>query len=207
MRTLLLILVAVIAYCLGGLNGAIITSRLVFRKDVRSYGSHNAGLTNFLRTFGAGSVAGVIVIDVLKSLIAVILGGALMNIVGEKDVGQIFAAFCLVLGHVMPVLYRFRGGKGVLCAGTFILVFDWRIGLICWAVFVLVVVLSKYVSVASMISSLTAPIIMPLFGYGGLEVLLTLLVVVLVVIKHAENILRLIGGTENTLSFGPSAKK
>ncbi len=207
MRTLLLILIAIIAYCLGGLNGAIITSRFVFHKDVRSFGSHNAGLTNFLRTFGPGSVAMVLAIDVLKSLIAVLLGGALLNIVGEKSIGQIFAAFCLMMGHILPVLYQFKGGKGVLCAGTFILVMDWRVGLICWAVFILVVILSRYVSVASMLSCLVAPIVMALFDYSGLEVLLVLLCALLVVIRHVENILRLIGGTENQLSFGPAAKK
>lgn len=207
MRTLLLILIAIVAYCLGGLNGAIITSRFVFHKDVRSYGSHNAGLTNFLRTFGPGSVAMVLGIDVIKSVIAVLLGGALLNIVGEKEIGQIFAAFCLMMGHILPVLYQFKGGKGVLCAGTFILVMDWRVGLICWAVFILVVILSRYVSVASMLSCLVAPIIMPMFDYSGLEVLLVLLCALLVVIRHGENILRLIGGTENQLSFGPAAKK
>lgn len=207
MRTLLLILIAIIAYCLGGLNGAIITSRFVFHKDVRAFGSHNAGLTNFLRTFGPGSVALVLAIDILKSLIAVIIGGALLNIVGEKTVGQLFAGFCLMMGHILPVLYQFKGGKGVLCAGTLILLVDWRVGLICWAVFVVVVILSRYVSVASMISCLCGPIFMAVFGHSGLHVLLTFLCALLVVIRHAENALRLIGGTENRLSFGPPAKK
>lgn len=207
MRTLLLILTAVIAYCLGGLNGAIITSRFVFNKDVRAFGSHNAGLTNFLRTFGSHSVFMVIAIDVLKSVIAVLLGGALLNIVGEKTVGQLFAGFCLMMGHILPVLYQFKGGKGVLCAGTLILLVDWKVGLICWAVFIVVAVFTKYVSLASMLACLSAPIVMAIFGFEPLEILLILLCALLVVVRHAENIVRLIGGTENRLSFGPSAKK
>ena len=145
--------------------------------------------------------------NVVDLAVAVILGGALLNFVGEKNIGQIFAAFCLMMGHILPAVYQFKGGKGVLCAGTFIMILDWRVGLICWAVFVVVVILSRYVSVGSMICCLVAPIVMALMDYSGLEVLLVLLCALLVVIRHAENILRLIGGTENQLSFGPSAKK
>lgn len=208
MTTLLLILVAIIAYLCGGLNGAIITSRFMYHKDVRAYGSHNAGLTNFHRTFGVKGVAAVLAVDVLKSVVAVLLGGALMSIVDEKLIGQIFAGFCLILGHIMPVTYQFKGGKGVLCAGTMILLVDWRVGLICWAAFIIVVIFTHYVSLASMIACLLAPIVMPMFGYTALQIVLVLLCALLVVIKHAENILRLIGGTENKLQFGgPGQKK
>ena len=202
MRTLLLIIIAIVAYFCGGLNGAIISSRFIFHDDVRKHGSGNAGLTNFHRTYGTKGAAMVIAIDVLKSVIAVLVGGWLLGTVGEKSVGQIFAGFCLILGHIAPVLYGFRGGKGVLCAGTMILIVDPVAGLCCWAVFILVVIATRYVSRASMMACLLGPVCLAIFKHSGLEVLLTLLAALLVVIKHAENILRLIGGTESRLSFG-----
>ena len=202
MRTLLLIIIAIVAYFCGGLNGAIISSRFIFHDDVRKHGSGNAGLTNFHRTYGTKGAAMVIAIDVLKSVIAVLVGGWLLGTVGEKSVGQIFAGFCLIFGHIAPVLYGFRGGKGVLCAGTMILIVDPVAGLCCWAVFILVVIATRYVSLASMMACLLGPVFLAIFKHSGLEVLLTLLAALLVVIKHAENILRLIGGTESRLSFG-----
>lgn len=202
MRVLLLILIAVIAYFLGGLNGAIISSRFIFHDDVRRHGSGNAGLTNFHRTYGTKGAAMVLAIDVLKSVIAVLVGGWLLGTVGEKGVGQLFAGFCLILGHVAPVLYGFRGGKGVLCAGTMILIVDPVAGLCCWAVFIIVVICTRYVSLASALACLMGPVFLAVFKHSGLEVVLTLLAALMVVIRHGENILRLIGGTENKLSFG-----
>ena len=207
MRALFLIITAICAYFLGGINGAIITSRFVFRQDIREHGSGNAGLTNFHRTYGVAGIAMVLAIDVLKSVIAVLIGGALMGIVGEKTVGQLFAGFCLMMGHIFPAFYQFRGGKGVLCAGTFLLMVDPVVGLCTWGVFIVLVICTRYVSLASMIGGLMAPVFMAVFKHSGLEVVLTLLCALLVVVKHAENILRLIGGTENKLSFGKSSEE
>jgi len=207
MRVLFLIITAICAYFLGGLNGAIITSRFFFHQDIREHGSGNAGLTNFHRTYGVAGIAMVLAIDVIKSVVAVLIGGALMNIVGEKAVGQIFAGFCLMMGHIFPAFYQFRGGKGVLCAGTLILMVDPVAGLCCWAAFIIVVVCTHYVSLASMIACLLGPVFLAVFKFSGLEVVLTLLCALLVVVKHAENILRLIGGTENKLSFGSKSPK
>ena len=111
----LLAAIAVFSYLLGGLNGAIIASKYVFHRDVRDYGSGNAGLTNFFRTFGAPGLAIVIGTDVLKTVIAVVAGGLIMGTQGAASTGQVFAGFCVMLGHIYPVFYGFRGGKGVLC--------------------------------------------------------------------------------------------
>ena len=202
MRTLILIIIAVIAYFCGGLNGAIISSRYIFHDDVRKHGSGNAGLTNFHRTYGTKGVLMVIAIDVIKSVIAVLIGGWLMAGVGEKGVGQIFAGFCLIMGHIAPVFHGFRGGKGVLCAGTMILIVDPVAGICCWAAFILVVICTRYVSLASMVACLLGPVFLAVFKHSGLEVLLTLLAALLVVVKHSENILRLIAGTESRLVIG-----
>ena len=201
MKVILLILTAVVAYFLGGINGSIISSLSFFHRDVRNYGSGNAGLTNYLRTFGASSLGVVALIDILKSVIAVFIGGWLMHFVDARMVGRLFAGFCLVMGHMYPIYYNFRGGKGVLCAGVLSLMVDWRVGLVCWAAFLIVVIFTRYVSLGSMIGSLCMPVFMWIFNYDTLEGLLALLIALLVVVKHAENIVRLIGGTENRLNL------
>lgn len=202
MIPLLLIVTALIAYFMGGINGAIIISKYVFHKDVRNYGSGNAGLTNFYRTFGAAWAAAVVAVDVLKSVIALLIGGALMSTVGNAFVGKAFAGFCLILGHTWPAMYQFRGGKGALCAGAMVMFLDWRVGLLCWAVFVAIVIFTRYVSLASMTACMCAPLLIWLFGHGGLEGLLVLFCALLVVFNHRSNILRLIQHRESRLNIG-----
>ena len=201
MKVLLLIVIAIIGYIRGGFNGAILTSQYIFHDDIRKHGSGNAGLTNFFRTYGLKGFLWVLGIDVGKTLIAVLLGGWLMNIVGEKSVGQLFAGFCVIMGHVAPVLHLFKGGKGVLCAGIMILMVDPVVGLCCWAIFVIIVLVTRYVSLASCIACLAGAIFMAIFKNGGLEVMLTFLCAIVVVVKHYENILRLVRGEESRIDF------
>ena len=201
MKVFLLLLTAVIAYFLGGLNGAIISSMNFFHRDVRNYGSGNAGLTNYLRTFGTGSVAMVLLIDIAKSVIAIAIGGWLLHFQDAATVGKLFAGFCLIIGHMYPIYYHFQGGKGVLCAGVLAFMVDWRVGVGCLTIFLLIVIFTRYVSLGSMVGALFCPIFLWIFGYSTLEGLLALFSAALIVVKHAENILRLIGGTENKLNF------
>lgn len=201
MKVLFLVIIAVESYILGGLNGAIIASRLMHRKDIREYGSGNAGLTNYYRTFGWPGTVIVIGVDVLKAVIAVLVGGWLMGTLGYAVVGKLFAGFCLILGHMYPIYYRFRGGKGVLSGVIMATLVDWRVGLGCFLVFLLVVIFTRYVSLGSMLGALACPVLLWIFGYDTLEGVLGLLCALLIVIKHAENIVRLIGGTERKLEF------
>ena len=204
MKVLLLILIAAIAYILGSLNGAILSSRLVYHKDIRRYGSGNAGLTNMLRTFGVPGAAMVLLIDVVKSIIATVIGGWLLSIVGAKETGQLFAGFCLIMGHVFPAYYYFKGGKGALCGITLMFVVDWRVGLCCVLAFLIVVVLTRYVSLGSRVGAILSPVFLMAFGHMGLNCVLALLCGLLIIVEHAENILRLIGGTERKLTLGKS---
>ncbi len=197
----LLVIIAIVGYILGGLNGAIITSRFVFHDDVRNHGSGNAGLTNFNRTYGVKGILLVLAIDVVKTLISVLIGGWLLSSADAKTVGQVFGGFCAILGHAAPIMYGFKGGKGVLCAGTMILVVDPVAGICCWGVFILVAICTRYISLSSCIACLMGAVFLVIFGHGGLEVLLTLLCGLLVVIKHAENILRIINGSESRFTF------
>ncbi len=200
--TLFLALTAIAAYLLGGINGAIIASMTIFRKDVRKFGSGNAGLTNFTRTFGVKGAVIVILVDVLKTVIAVALGGWLLGYAGYPMVGRLFAGFCVMLGHVYPVYYRFRGGKAVLCMGTLSFMADWRVGLICWSIFLIIVIFTKYVSLGAIVGCLFMSVCILAFGYSGLEALLALLCALLLIFAHRENISRLRKGTESKLNIG-----
>ena len=204
MTVLLLIVTALIAYTLGGLNGAIIASNVFFHDDVRRHGSGNAGLTNFNRTYGVKGIVLVLAVDVLKTLISALIGGWLLSTVDAKTVGQLFGGFCAILGHAAPVWYGFKGGKGVLCAGTMILLVNPVAGLCCWAVFILVAICTRYISLSSCIACLMGPVFLRIFGGSGLEVLLVLFCALVVFFKHAENILRIINGSESRFTFNKS---
>lgn len=206
MATLLLILIAIIAYVLGSVNGAIIASKYIFHKDIRELGSGNAGLTNFLRNFGPVGVVLLLAIDVLKSVLAVIIGGLLLGIVGYPTLGKFFATFCLALGHNYPVFYNFRGGKGALCTGVAVLLIDWRVALICIAVFLLTIIFTRYVSLGSILSAICFPIYVWAFHYGSMAGVLALLNCLLILWKHRSNIVRLIAGTESKVKFGKKSK-
>ena len=201
MNFLLLLLIAAFSYCMGGINGAIIISLLVYHKDIRRYGSGNAGLTNFYRTFGGPGALLVLAVDVAKSIVAVLIGGWLLSIAGAKETGQLFAGFCLIMGHVFPMYYHFKGGKGALCGIVLMFVVDWRVGLCCLLAFLLIVIFTRYVSLGSMVGAMLSPIFLLAFGHAGLNSVLALLCGLLIVVEHAENILRLIGGTERKLTL------
>lgn len=203
---LFLSITALVAYCLGGINGAIITSVNYFKKDIRNFGSGNAGLTNFSRTFGEEHVILVLFVDIVKTVIAVWFGGWLLGRLGLADIGRLFAGFCSILGHIYPPYYGFRGGKGVLCSAVITFAVDWRVGLICMVIFLIIVIFTKYVSLGSMIGSLCFPLLLWSFSYTGLEGLLGLFCALIVVFAHRENIKRLINGNESKLSIGSKGR-
>ena len=192
---------AIVAYLLGGVNGAIIASTKFFKKDIRQYGSKNAGLTNFYRVLGTKGVLLVLAIDILKSAVSVLLGWWLLGLEGYPMLGKLIAGFFAILGHVFPVYYRFKGGKGILCAGILVLMLDWKVGLISWGVFLLVVLLTRYVSLGSILGTIAFPVSMALFGDPWYEVLVAACCAALMMARHAENIARLFKGKESKLSL------
>jgi glycerol-3-phosphate acyltransferase PlsY len=205
--TLLLALVAVVSYLVGGFNGAIMTSMSFFRKDVRKYGSGNAGLTNFARVFGTNGIVLVLLVDILKAVAAVLFGRALLGSLGYPIVGVLFAGFCAELGHIYPVYYRFHGGKAVLVGAVIILMTDWRVALVCYCVFLVAVIFTKYVSLGSVLGAISFPLTMLLFGFQKLDVWLSLILALLIVFAHRENIVRLLAGKESKLSIGSAPPK
>jgi glycerol-3-phosphate acyltransferase PlsY len=208
MIPLLLILIAAVSYYLGTLNGALLLSKYVFHKDVRRYGSGNAGYTNFIRVFGPKWGMAVIGIDVLKSIIAVLFGSLLMSIPGDgfPVIGKLFAGFCLVLGHIYPVQHQFRGGKGVICCLTTLCLADWRIGIFALTVFGVVLAFSQTMSLASLCACVTGVFATWIFveteqlkGLAGTLVLFTVLVILW---RHRGNIIRLIEHREPKVKWG-----
>lgn len=209
MLTFCLFIIAIVSYLLGAVNGSIIASKYFFKKDIRELGSGNAGLTNFYRNFGTTGIVVVLLIDIIKTAVAVFLGWGLMKIYGHGMVGKLFAGFFVMLGHAFPIYYGFKGGKGVLCGGILVLMLDWRIGLLCWLVFLIAVIFTKYVSLGSIGAGIMCPIGTAIFGGWWLQVVLALMCGLLLVVMHRQNILRLIAGKERKLNLGgrPEAVK
>ena len=128
------VLTVLTGYMLGNLNGAVSMSNLLAKKDVREQGSGNAGLTNFLRMFGPGSALLVVCIDMLKAVVACLVGKYLLAPYGYGFEGVLIGGWAVILGHDFPALLGFHGGKGVLSGVTVALVADWRLGLLALAV-------------------------------------------------------------------------
>ena len=216
MLILLLIIGAVQAYVIGGINGAIIASKYFYRKDIRKFGSGNPGLTNFYRVFGKGGVAIVVLIDVLKTVAPVIIGGWLFARYLPADAfpsgnvgffslnffGSEWAGFFVMMGHCFPLFYEFRGGKGVMAMGTIVFFIDWRIALAAWGMFILLTLVTHYVSLGAIVGVLAYPVMVGLLGFGGgWEILIASACAALLIVRHRENIKRLIKGTESRFSF------
>ena len=199
------LLIAVIAYFCGCFNGAVIVSKYILRDDVRTHGSGNAGLTNFYRTFGGPLTFVVILTDVLKAVVAVWAGIlAAKYLVADEllvvALGKYWAgAFCL-LGHMFPCMFHFKGGKGILSGGTIVWMIDWRIGLVVWVGFLLLFLLTKYVSLGSVWAGASFPFATWYFYPDPVIVLLAFLLGALILWKHRSNIVRLIHGNENKFS-------
>ena len=204
MRNLVLLaLIAVISYFLGGLNGAIIISQVIYRKDIREYGSGNAGMTNMLRTFGVSAALMVVAVDVGKSIVAVFIGNWLFGYAGYQTLGRLFAGFCVMMGHIFPAMYNFKGGKGVLSGAVMLLFVDWRVALVCIGIFAVTVAITRYVSLGSILAAVTFPITMFFMpGHTRIEAAVSLLCALLVIFKHRENIGRLVTGKESKVSVG-----
>lgn len=200
------LLVAVASYFLGCFNGAVIVSKYILRDDVRNHGSGNAGLTNFYRTFGGLLTLIVILTDVLKAVVAIWIGilAAKYWLLDETMVitlGKYWAALFCLLGHMFPCMFRFKGGKGILSGGTIAIMIDWRIAVVVWGGFLLLAVLTRYVSLGSVWAGGSFPFVSWYCYPDPVIVVLAFLIGGLVVWKHRENIGRLIRGAENKFSF------
>lgn len=200
-----LLVIVVISYLLGSLNSAIIISKLKHHEDIRKHGSGNAGMTNMLRTYG--KLDGVLTLlgDMLKVVVAVFIARLLC---GEEG-AYLAGTFC-VIGHIAPAYYGFKGGKGVVAAATTILIIDPQIFLILIVLFVIIVAISRYISLGSIICGIAYPGIVYwriMNATGGHEppkplmLLFPIFIGLLLIFTHRENIKRLMNNKENKFSF------
>ena len=206
---ILALLATVIAYFCGCFNGAVIVSKYILRDDVRNHGSGNAGLTNFYRTFGGPLTFVVILTDVLKAVVAILVGASLFSGIAVDVawvpyftiLGKYWSALFCLLGHMFPCMFHFKGGKGILSGGTIALMMDWRIALVVWGGFLILAILTRYVSLGSVWAGASFPFISWYCYPDPVIVILAFVIGGLVVWKHRGNIRRLLSGTESRFSF------
>ena len=200
MKALAYIISAVFAYFVSGLNPAIIMSKAIYKKDIRTCGSGNPGFTNFKRVFGNKYAWFVFVLDILKGAVISVVAGLLFRAyVGSWALGVAYAGLFSMLGHAFPIYYGFKGGKGFLVCLSTVWFIDWRAGT---AVLVIMLPLTKYMSLSTMSALVAGAVAVAAFG-GGLAVSIMYAVCVLfVIVRHKQNIVRLVQGTESKFSFG-----
>ena len=206
-------LTALISYLLGSVNFAIICSKLFKKDDVRNHGSGNAGMTNVLRTYGIALAIPTLLGDFLKGVVAVMIGNQLFAHFGVIDVsGQFVAGLFVLLGHVFPLFFKFRGGKGAMTSLGIMVIIDYRAFIVVIAVAAVVILVSRYISLASICGAVVYPIITGILMATDGNFLIwneifSIIFAIIVIGKHYQNIGRLIKGTESKLSIGGKKKK
>ena len=187
-----ILVIALNAYLLGNLNGSVCISALVAKDDVRSHGSGNAGLTNYVRNYGAKSALLVIAVDMGKAILACLVGKLILTPYEMSTSGLALGGLCLILGHDFPALLGFRGGKGILSGVTVALLMDWRLGLTVFAIFLVAYLLTGYVSLGSVLSAGSFGFLYALFHWGDVfPVVAGFIMSAVIVWMHRQNIFRL----------------
>ena len=195
--------IILVSYLLGCINGSVMVSHFIIKDDVRKHGSGNAGLTNFYRTYGAKYALIVIGLDMGKTVVACLIGGFMFShLFGDWTLGVLLGGLGCELGHVFPVFFGFKGGKGILSGSMLAILLGWKVALVAWGVFMLLWALTRYVSLGSLAAAVSLPITVYFFlGHNWVYTGLALFMAALVVYCHRENIVRLLHGTENKFKW------
>jgi glycerol-3-phosphate acyltransferase PlsY len=195
-----------VGYLLGSLNTSVIVGK-IYGKDITAHGSKSAGLTNTLRVLGKTAAAFVLVGDILKGVIACLIGlriGVYVQSGQAMECVSLLAAGAgAVAGHNWPIYFGFKGGKGMLTAAAVMVMINWVMTLICLGVFVLIVAASRYVSLGTICAAIVFVVLsfVPAFGNTFFLQIFALLIAAVIIFKHKANIQRLLSGTENKLTF------
>lgn len=207
------IIVTIIAYLLGSISFSVIISKKMAGFDVREKGSGNAGSTNMLRSVGKGAALITLLCDVLKGIIAIVISIVIGNIVKDanKELLLQIAGVAVVLGHTFPVFFQFKGGKGVATSLGILLMSNWQIGLICLVFALVLMALTRIVSLGSCAAAVLFPVLTLFINEhytvltegknGNVYFVYSLILAMIVLYNHRSNIKRLLNGTENKLSF------
>lgn len=206
------IIVAVIAYLIGSINFSIILSKKMAGFDIREKGSGNAGTTNMLRSVGKKAAVITLICDILKGVVSILIAVLAGKIIKNLDNALLvqLAGIFVIIGHTFPVFFKFKGGKGIATALGVLLMINWQIGLICLIFALVLMALTKMVSVGSIAAAILFPIlvafidqnyIVPTSNSNWSYLIFSIIVALLVIFNHRENVQRILNGTENRLSF------
>jgi len=207
------ILMAVIAYCIGSVNFSVILSKKMAGFDVREKGSGNAGTTNMLRSVGKKAAAVTLICDILKGVVSILIAMVLGNLITDtnKELLVQIAGIASIIGHTFPVFFQFKGGKGVATALGVLLISNWQIGLICLVFALVLIILTRMVSLGSCVAAILFPVL-TLFinenytvlteGKSGTTYFIySVILAIIVLFNHRKNIKRILNGNENRISF------
>lgn len=201
------IAIAIISYVIGSINFSVILSKKMAGFDVREKGSGNAGTTNMLRTVGKKAAAITLICDILKGIVSILLAILIGNFFQNLDKSLLvqIAGIGAVLGHTFPVFFKFKGGKGVATAIGIILLTNWQIGLICLIFGIVIIALTRMVSLGSTMAAVLFPILTIFihnnFIENGNYIVFGIILGAFVVFNHRANLKRIMDGTENKISF------
>lgn len=196
------LLLCLLSYLIGNISGGLIVGKLIYGVDIREHGSGNAGMTNAARTLGKKAGAATFIVDFIKGIVAATIGAYFL---GEANAsfGIMLSGIFVVLGHDWPILYRFKGGKGIATSFGVLMVAQPILALVVFAIFLTITVVSKYVSLGSVLAAIIG------LAYGGYLFLsgteylylsaMILVLGLLTLFKHRTNIVRLILGEENKI--------
>ena len=200
-------IVAIIAYLIGSINFSVILSKKMAGFDLRDKGSGNAGTTNVLRTVGKKAAIITLICDILKGVVAILIA-ILANKLVEGSNGALlvqFAGVAVILGHTFPIFFKFKGGKGVATSLGVLIMSNWQIGLICLVFALILIALTQMVSVGSIAAAILYPVLTLFIPQNyiipGNYLIYSVVLAVIIVFNHRENVKRLLKGTENKISF------
>ena len=200
-------IVAIIAYLIGSINFSVILSKKMAGFDLRDKGSGNAGTTNVLRTVGKKAAIITLICDILKGVVAILIA-ILANKLVEGSNGALlvqFAGVAVILGHTFPIFFKFKGGKGVATSLGVLIMSNWQIGLICLVFALILIALTQMVSVGSIAAAILYPVLTLFIPQNyiipGNYLIYSVLLAIIIVFNHRENVKRLLKGTENRISF------
>ena len=203
------IIVAIVEYLLGSISFSVIISKKMAGFDVREKGSGNAGATNMLRSVGKGAAALTLLADALKGVVAILFAIIVGAIVKDTDKALLvqIAGIAVVLGHTFPIFFGFKGGKGIATSLGVLLMTNWKIALICLVFALVLMALTKMVSMGSVGAAILFPVLVLFINTnytvseGSSYFVYSVILAVLVAFNHRSNIKRILNGTENKLSF------
>ena len=199
MVILFLLAIAAASYLIGSISSAILVGRIISGDDIRSHGSGNAGATNTLRTMGKKTAAIVLLFDILKGVVVVLLAKLMSGLAQDPNLFIQLAAIAVIVGHNFPIYYGFKGGKGVATSLGVITVINPLSAVICLLFAIVLMVITKMVSLSVMLAAVLFPILIIFFAPNYF--IFALVIVLLLVYRHRANIKRIVSGNENKISF------